>query len=173
MELFWVQGYAATTPQQLAGRMGIGKGSLYNTFENKHSLFVRVLERYSEMRLQYLTELLAPPGPTAPRLKQAALVLSGIGEHRLGCVMVNATAELGTVDSDVQRIADRLFAGIASTFEHAISHGRQTGELSGDEAPDVAARRLLATVIGLTVLTKSGGRSDDGVALIDGLVDAL
>ena len=173
MDLFWSQGYAGTTPQQLATEMGIGKGSLYNTFESKHSLFVRALERYSEMRLHYLADLFGSPGPVAPRLKQAAVVLSGLGEHQRGCVMVNATAELGTVDGDVTRIADTLFTGIASAFEQAITGGRESGELTGDEAPGIAARRLLALVIGLSVLVRSGGPAADGLLTIEGLVDAL
>jgi TetR/AcrR family transcriptional repressor of nem operon len=173
MDLFWIQGYAATTPQQLASQMGIAKGSLYNTFESKHSLFLRALERYSDMRLQYLADLFAPPGPVARRLKQAAVILSGVGEHQRGCVMVNAAAELGSIDGDVNRIADQLFKGIASTFEHAIKHGRETGELTGDQPPGVAARQLLATIIGLGVLVKSGGRPGNCVSIIDSFVQAL
>jgi TetR/AcrR family transcriptional repressor of nem operon len=53
MDLFWRQGYAGTTPQELASELGIGKGSLYNTFESKHALFMRALRRYSERRLEY------------------------------------------------------------------------------------------------------------------------
>jgi TetR/AcrR family transcriptional regulator, transcriptional repressor for nem operon len=69
MDLFWRQGYAGTTPQELASELGIGKGSLYNTFESKHALFMRALRRYSERRLEYLTGLFSAPGPVGPRLK--------------------------------------------------------------------------------------------------------
>ncbi|GAB7004930.1 TetR/AcrR family transcriptional regulator [Nocardioides sp. AN3] len=172
MDLFWAQGYAGTTPQQLASGMGIGKGSLYNTFESKHALFLRALERYTELRLDYLTDLFAGSGPVAPCLKQAAVELSGLGEHQRGCVMVNATAELGTTDPEVDRIADRLFSGIASRFEDVIRRGRETGELTGGEAPEVAGRQLLALVVGLSVLVKSGAGAA-GTSIVDGFVDAL
>src|SRR4051794_18009122 len=100
MDLFWRQGYAGTTPQELASELGIGKGSLYNTFESKHALFIRALQRYSASRLGYLTNLFSAPGPIAPRLKEAIAVLAGVGEHQRGCVMVNAAAELGPADID-------------------------------------------------------------------------
>ncbi|MDP9223993.1 MAG: TetR/AcrR family transcriptional regulator, partial [Actinomycetota bacterium] len=108
MDVFWRQGYAGTTPQELASALGIGKGSLYNTFENKHALFMRALRRYSGIRLEYLTDLFSAPGPIGPRLKRAMIVLAGVGEHQRGCVMVNAAAELGPADDDVNRIADHL-----------------------------------------------------------------
>lgn len=38
MEVFWEKGQAAATPQELGERMGLGRGSLYNTFESKHGL---------------------------------------------------------------------------------------------------------------------------------------
>ena len=123
MDLFWRQGYAGTTPQELASELGIGKGSLYNTFESKHALFMRALRRYSERRLEYLTDLFSAPGPIRPRLKGAMTVLAGVGEHRRGCVMVNAAAELGTADDDVNRIADDLFTRI----EAVVSASNRAG----------------------------------------------
>ncbi|NDV10621.1 TetR/AcrR family transcriptional regulator [Rhodococcus sp. IEGM 248] len=174
MDLFWLQGYAATTPQQLAVEMGIGKGSLYNTFGSKHALFLRALRRYSEMRLEYLTDLFAAPGPSRPRLEVAMSVLAGVGEHRRGCVMVNAAAELGTVDDEVNRIADELFTGIETIFRHTIVQGQESGEFDrGRSAADIAARQLLASVIGLSVLAKSGDRPEMCVTVVKGVVDGL
>ncbi|SEC62360.1 transcriptional regulator, TetR family [Rhodococcus jostii] len=173
MDLFWLQGYAATTPQELAGEMGIGKGSLYNTFGSKHALFLRALRRYSEMRLEYLTDLFAAPGPSRPRLAMAMAVLAGVGEHRRGCVMVNAAAELGTVDDEVNRIADELFTGIETIFRHAIVQGQESGEFDGGKSADGAARQLLATVIGLSVLAKSGGRPEMCATVVESVVDGL
>jgi TetR/AcrR family transcriptional repressor of nem operon len=173
MDLFWLQGYAATTPQELAAEMGIGKGSLYNTFGSKHALFVRALRRYSEMRLEYLTDLFAAPGPLGPRLEVAMAVLAGIGEHRRGCVMVNAAAELGTVDDEVNLIANELFTGIEAIFRRTIVHGQESGEFDRSRPADVAARQLLASVIGLSVLVKSGGRPETCATVVEGLVDGL
>ncbi|MDV8070691.1 TetR/AcrR family transcriptional regulator [Rhodococcus sp. IEGM 1366] len=173
MDLFWLQGYAATTPQELAGEMGIGKGSLYNSFGSKHALFVRALRRYSEMRLEYLADLFAASGPVRPRLEWAMVVLSGVGEHRRGCIMVNAAAELGTVDDEVNRIADDLFTGIEAICRRAIVRGQESGEFDRGRPADIAARQLLASVIGLSVLVKSGGRPEMCATVVEGFVDGL
>ncbi|MEU7631126.1 TetR/AcrR family transcriptional regulator [Nocardia sp. NPDC049220] len=173
MDLFWRQGYAGTTPRELAGEMGIGKGSLYNTFESKHALFLRALGRYSERRLEYLTDLFSAPGPIGPRLKSAIAVLAGVGEHRRGCVMVNAAAELGAADAEVNRIADDLFTRIEAVFRQAIVRGQESGEFGVQRVADAAAGQLLASVIGLSVLVKAGGPSEQFTAVLDDIVDAL
>ncbi|MHC6222746.1 TetR/AcrR family transcriptional regulator [Arthrobacter sp. MMS24-S77] len=173
MDLFWRQGYAGTTPQELASELGIGKGSLYNTFESKHALFLRALRRYSLKRLEYLAELFSTPGPVRPRLKGAMTVLAGMGEHQRGCVMVNAAAELGPADVEVNRIADDLFTQIEAVFRQAIVQGQESGELGVDRDAGTAASQLLASVIGLSVLVKAGMASGRFRAVVDGIVDGL
>jgi TetR/AcrR family transcriptional repressor of nem operon len=173
MDLFWRQGYAGTTPQALASELGIGKGSLYNTFESKHELFMRALRRYRETRLEYLTGLFSAPGPIRPRLKEAMTVLAGVGEHQRGCVMVNAAAELGAADNDVNSTADDLFTRIEEVFRQAIAQGQESGEFAVDQIPDTAASQLLASVVGLSVLVKAGGASERFRVVIDGIVDGL
>ena len=46
MHLFWQQGYEATSMQDLCNHMGINRGSLYDTYGNKHSLFLEGIQRY-------------------------------------------------------------------------------------------------------------------------------
>ncbi|HUN97092.1 MAG TPA: helix-turn-helix domain-containing protein, partial [Bradyrhizobium sp.] len=46
VECFWRRGYVATSVRDLAEKMGISAPSLYNTYGDKHELFVQALERY-------------------------------------------------------------------------------------------------------------------------------
>ncbi|SFE24723.1 transcriptional regulator, TetR family [Paenibacillus algorifonticola] len=47
MDLFWRQGYEKTSIQELVQGMGIHRRSLYDTFGDKHQLFMDVLNRYT------------------------------------------------------------------------------------------------------------------------------
>jgi TetR/AcrR family transcriptional repressor of nem operon len=87
--------------------------------------------------------------------------------------MVNAAAELGTADNDVNSTADDLFTRIEEVFRQAIAQGQESGEFAVDQIPDTAASQLLASVVGLSVLVKSGGASERFRAVIDGIVDGL
>ena len=43
---FWSRGYAATSVDDLTAVTGLGKGSLYGAFGDKHGLFLRALDDY-------------------------------------------------------------------------------------------------------------------------------
>ena len=43
---FWSRGYAATSVDDLTAATGLGKGSLYGAFGDKHSLYLRALDDY-------------------------------------------------------------------------------------------------------------------------------
>ncbi len=51
MEVFWEHGYEATSLSALLKNMGIGKKSLYDTFGNKRSLFLKALEYYARINI--------------------------------------------------------------------------------------------------------------------------
>ena len=64
MNLFWRQGYAATSIADLVACMGIGRGSLYNEFGDKHGLFVRALRLYDEVwRERWVAEFVKSSTP--------------------------------------------------------------------------------------------------------------
>lgn len=46
MNLFWYKGYNGTSMQDLVDGLGISRSSLYGTFGDKHTLFIKSLENY-------------------------------------------------------------------------------------------------------------------------------
>src|SRR5437870_13901619 len=46
MHVFWSRGYEATSIQLLVDRMGIQRGSLYDTFGDKRALFFAAITHY-------------------------------------------------------------------------------------------------------------------------------
>jgi TetR/AcrR family transcriptional repressor of nem operon len=58
MEVFWSRGYGATSIQDLVKHMGINRQSLYDTFGDKHALYLQALDRYGEVEGRRLFELL-------------------------------------------------------------------------------------------------------------------
>lgn len=48
MRLFWTQGYEKTSMQDLVDNMGINRKSIYDTFGDKHTLFLKALARYDQ-----------------------------------------------------------------------------------------------------------------------------
>ena len=46
VELFWDRGYEGTSLADLEAHLGLGRQSLYNAFGDKHTLFLKALDRY-------------------------------------------------------------------------------------------------------------------------------
>ena len=62
---FWTRGYAATSVDDLTAATGLGKGSLYGAFGDKHGLFMRALDDYITSASTASARSCATPG-TAP-----------------------------------------------------------------------------------------------------------
>src|SRR5260370_39805398 len=58
---FWARGYAATSVDDLTSVTGLGKGSLYGAFGDKHGLFLRALDDYIGVALDGVRAQLRDP----------------------------------------------------------------------------------------------------------------
>jgi TetR/AcrR family transcriptional regulator, transcriptional repressor for nem operon len=173
VEVFWHNGYAATTPQGLASELGIGKGSLYNTFQSKHNLFVLALRRYSAQRLERLRDGLNATGPVKPLLRAAIETLTGVGQHHRGCFAVNSATALAGADAEVPKVTDELFAGVEDAFGEAIRRGQASGEIDAGRDAKQLAGTLLAVVVGISVLAQTPDGTARAIRVLDAAIDDL
>ena len=49
MDAFWAKGFEATSMTDLCSCTGLHKGSLYQAFGDKHTLFMNALKHYSDL----------------------------------------------------------------------------------------------------------------------------
>jgi len=162
LDVFWAQGYEATSLDDLTRAMGIGRASLYNEFGDKHSLFIDALDCYRADRMAQLEQALH----TAPSARAAiAAVLRGTvsalwaDPHRRGCLMVNSTTELAASDPDVATRATEGFKRTARAFQTVLERGQQTGELDPKLDVRATSRSLANTLHSLRLLVKMASRS--------------
>ena len=92
MHVFWDKGYEATSLSDLLDAMGIARQSLYDTFGDKHALFLEALDRYETHRLGQLQSCLetAPSVTRAFRDMFEGLVDESESVKRRGCMGVSA-----------------------------------------------------------------------------------
>jgi TetR/AcrR family transcriptional repressor of nem operon len=157
MAVFWRKGFAGTTPQDLVAELGIGKGSLYNTFDSKRTLFDLALQRYIDLRVAGLVETLDGPGSASERLRAALQRLADVDvtNPSRGCLAVNTAAELAGSDMSVADAVGRLFHRIESAFQAVIEEGQRSGEITAGRDPRQLASLLLTSFIGMTVVAKT------------------
>jgi TetR/AcrR family transcriptional repressor of nem operon len=163
LELFWRDGYAATSLQALLAHMGISRQSLYNTFGDKRRLFLAALDRYAEQRArELLGELEHPEAGLAEvygffeRLGQSPAPKRSCGsDSPEACLIGRSCMELGAADPEVAARTHYFFERTVSAFRHALDNAVRRGEI---EPLDTAAtaRHLTATLNGLGILHRAG-----------------
>lgn len=169
MEAFWAHGYAATSMQDLVARMGIGRASIYATYGNKRSLFIKALKRYdSRHRHDWTERLAASHGPRDAILTAFREVVDSVlGERRRdGCLLVNTALDLSPHDPEVSGLVAGSLEAMERFFRERIAAGQEAGEIPAAVAPEDTARALLALLIGLRVF----GRSRPEPALLSAVV---
>jgi TetR/AcrR family transcriptional repressor of nem operon len=172
VEVFWHKGYTSTTPQDLVEELGIGKGSLYNTFASKHALFERALRRYGEKRVAGLVEVLDGPGSVRARLRSALEMLVHADlthPYHRGCLAVNTAAELGGVDTMATGVVRGVFDRMESAFQGAVEEGQRGGEIEASRDSREVASLLLNAAIGMSVVAKTA----EGPQRLQRVVDAV
>lgn len=157
LDLFWRQGYGATSPDDLLEAMGIGKGSFYNAFDSKHAVFERALRRYGDDRVAGLADALAGPRPLRARIKSSFQRLAApknADQVRRGCFAANTAAELGQHDAGAAVIVRGIFTRMERLLEETLKNGQRKQELRSGVDPKDLASLVLAALVGLTVLAK-------------------
>jgi len=158
MEVFWSRGYNAASVQDLVEHMRINRQSLYDTFGDKHALYLQALDRYREVESGKVFELLERPGSVKKSLRQLfkrVLEESLRDGQRRGCFMGNAMSELaGRCKETAARTCGNMTA-MEGAFCRALSRGKKKGELKGVRDPRAVARFLYSSLQGLSLMAKA------------------
>jgi len=173
--VFWRQGYQATSTEDLRLAMGIGRQSLYDSFGGKRQLYLEVLRRYNADGIEAWTATL----PTAPSPLSALASLLFLyskeapPRRALGCMGVAAMCEFGVSDLEVARIGRSSSARFESLLRRILRDAKARGEVRASLNERAAARQLYATILGLKVMSKAGASPealrDVAVAALEGM----
>jgi TetR/AcrR family transcriptional repressor of nem operon len=157
MDVFWEKGYEAASLTDLVTAMGIGRQSLYDTFGDKHSLYLAALDRYGALVGARMLAPLDEPGPLKPALRRVFdwLIAEALCHGDRGCFAVNATVERASCDADVAGRAVANVAGGEEKLRRALEWAQTTGEIGARHDPRALARYLFNAMQGLRVTAKA------------------
>ncbi|QFG24888.1 TetR/AcrR family transcriptional regulator [Actinomadura sp. WMMB 499] len=158
MRAFWTAGYDGTSTRDLCEATGLGRSSIYNTFDSKHELFGKALARYMEIKTGGLVEVLEDSKrPVRDRLWD---VLEGAANpddgDPLGCFVVNTVVELVPRDPEIAERIERDQRERVDALRAAIETGMASGEIDPGKDADALARFVASTVGGLRVTARGG-----------------
>ncbi|RYZ45953.1 MAG: TetR/AcrR family transcriptional regulator [Myxococcaceae bacterium] len=156
MTVFWEQGYEATSTDDLLRAMGIGRQSMYDTFGDKHGLYLEAVRLYqAEFGANMMERLRSKASPLACIREFLLSIPNGSPRERArGCFSVNATTERAHADPEV---ASLLKSNVGpEVMTRVVREAQQKGELNPCLDARAAANLLLTTTAGLRVSAKAG-----------------
>ena len=157
MEVFWAQGYEAASVQDLLEAMGINRGSMYDTFGDKHSLFLQVVEHYRAQVRQRMARILDAPGSPVGNIKKLlnGAVEMGCVPRCRGCLLTNSTVELAPHDDEVAAAVRASLGETERAFHRTLRKAVEAGEINAGADTRALARFLNGTLQGLVVMGKA------------------
>ena len=159
LEVFMQHGAGATPLDDLLARVGIGRGSFYNDFDDKEQLYQETLELFSERFME------GPPGELEGRktgLPAITALLSRAARDLLRrepprtCYFMNSVMERGGRDVKTNQAAAAGFERIRAALKRAVVSGQSDKEIRTDVSAEEAAATLLAVAYGMQVMGKAG-----------------
>jgi len=174
MDVFWSRGYHGTALPDLLRATKLSRGSLYAAFGDKHSLFLRALDRYIDDAVRRMDIELAPPREPIEGLRTylAGYVDRTSGANgRRGCLLVATAMELAGQDVEVGRRVASFFKAMEAKVADALSRAKKASQLADGVEPSSAARILVCFVEGLRVVGKTAPARITSQATADALLN--
>ncbi len=158
MDVFWRNGFEATSIQNLVDATKLNRGSLYNAFGDKAGLFAAVMEAYAAIApASELVRALRADDPARPAIETffATLVERGsTDKQRRGCLIVNTASELVSRDPRVAQWMETAARLQEKTLTTLVERGQAAGEIAPWRDSKALGRFLFAAAQGLIVTGK-------------------
>lgn len=174
MELFWEQGYEKTSLSDLVEHMGIHRRSLYDTFGDKHTLFLKTIDCYEEL-IKNKVQVGTSHAETAKQAIQFIfdLMIEGYEDKPWGCLIVNSATEMALQDKEVEKKTEESFMQAEHLLADIVRKGQQTGEFSCDYDAEVLSEILQNTLLGIRVLARTSASKEKMHRIANFFLDLL
>ena len=160
MELFWEKGYAATSMQSLVDHLGINRFSIYDSFGDKHSLFLAALDRYREIVAESLRTKLNNDTKGIEAIKDYFRAMAAdlsTPSGRMGCLVQNSTLEMVLSDPEVEKRIEETNLSFRKGIHDALVRAQKMGEIEPTDDTPQKAQLLFSTGQGMIVTGKAHG----------------
>ena len=169
-QLFWKQGFHATTVQNLVDHLGINRASIYNTFGGKNELYEAAFKSYREENFNFLKSRLSNSKNIRKDLTtlfKDIVSTSILDEDRKGCFVVNCTTEYLPIHNNI--LADlndnqKCFQNLVS---EVLQRGIDNGEFDDNMNVKDISSYLFTFLSGLQISSKVKPKKAELFRLVD------
>lgn len=159
VELFRRQGYQGTSPRELTETLGISRSSLYDTYGDKRSLFIKVLKRYKR---NYASNLKAIKERSVNALQSIRIIFQMtvdecfVDAEPKGCFLVNAIIELAPRETELINLVADCMKDHEVVFYQLLKQGVEDRQIRRIPHLRAVARYLVNALYGISISVKAG-----------------
>ncbi len=163
VNLFWLQGFSATSISQLVKATDMKPASLYAAFDSKEGIFHASVDHYGRRSVDMISHLLEDNVSPMAGLKAYFNGLRVMSEKpedeesRRGCFLVNTLLEMGPINTSIRDQVFYYLDQIEAVFRTSLQRAKELDEVASDTDVIVQAKVIMNTIRGLRVLHRAGG----------------
>jgi AcrR family transcriptional regulator len=177
MEVFWRDGFAATSLDTISAATGMNRPSLYAAFGDKRDIYVKAYERYRERARLRMAEIFASELPARVLLRRIYgiaidMYVSGEDGPR-GCFTVMTATSEAVFDPVIRDLAVTGLNEMDRAFGHMFRRAQEKGELPAAADPVKLAQLATATIHTLAVRARVRVPRKELEAIADAAVDLI
>ena len=173
MNAFWTKGYEATSMSDLTEATGLHKASLYQTFGDKHQLFVSALKLYFTKTAKAQKD--SRNGEENPIKAIKASVDSTIDQcaQGKGCLAVNSLIEVAPFDSEIDRILKQFRQRLDKHLASLVDEAKKKKLVAKSIGTKEAVRLISVFLHGLSANMASGMSANKARGLLHDQLDLV
>lgn len=162
--IFHQKGYNGTSIDEILKATGLSRSSLYDSFKDKHSLYLQALEFYKNRENDFYQTVNAN---TSTGLQKIEQLFQGVVNHLIehpednGCLMVNAAAEMSKKCEKTAQVVCNNKDDVQELFTLWLTEAVNDQSLHLQKAPATYGPFLFNALCGLKVLSQSGGSKSE------------
>lgn len=158
MDVFWRDGFAATSLDTLSAATGMNRPSLYSAFGDKRDIYVKAYQRYRERARQRMAEIFTSELPLPQLLRRVYgiaidMYVSGEDGPR-GCFTVMTATSEAVFDPVIRELAVTGLTEMDRTFARVFKAAQANGQLPAHADPVMLAQLATATIHTLAVRSR-------------------
>ena len=177
MNVFWKQGYDATSMRHIEKATKLSAGSIYNEFGSKQKLFNRTLAFYiktiiEQRIISYLQDY--KPALEGVRLFILTTFIDVPKEYQgQSCLLVNTAAELGQSDELIGATVKRGLKEIDRALVSALEQAKNDKDLPANLDCQLAGMQLSLMLPGLLIASKNKVNPNQLTRIVDSSIEQL
>lgn len=159
VEMFWTQGYAATSLDDIAATTGLKRSSLYAAFGNKQAMYLAVTERFADAMRAELARI--PHEGIGLRARLGAffarvIAIYTAGETPRGCLIFGTAPSEAVSDPVIAARLGDILAELDATLAALFAAAIKAGEVRADTSAEAAGRACAAIQHSLSLRARAG-----------------